>query len=149
MIHELHKERAPLLYGIIITCIYRYFDFNLSHEVSIRVLDGNIMNVVWTLTLSYLGSKISKWKSPKTTTKKRKRIDDTSSREDSNFPSVKSIGVKIKKSTRVIPKRFRHSDDSKRKKTQQSSEKDEAKLLRKLFKGSQKGKEERTYQTIQ
>ena len=56
MIHELYKKRAPLLYGMIITRIYRHFDFDLSHEVGRRVLDGNIVNATWTLTLSYQGS---------------------------------------------------------------------------------------------
>ena len=130
-----YLRKKPLFpYGMIITHIYKHFDFDLSHEVGRRVSDGNIMNTAWTLTLSYQGSKVSKLKSPKIAAKKKKHTDDTSLGEDSDFPSTKSTGVKIKEYARVIPKRSRYFDDLKRKRTQQSSEKDEAKLPRKLFK---------------
>ena len=66
-------------------------------------------------------------------------MDDTLEK-DSNFPFTKNKGMKIKESAKVIPKRSRYSNDLKGKKTQQSSKKDEAKLLRKLLKESQKAK---------
>ena len=140
MINELHKEKAPLPYGMIITHIYRHFDLNLSHEVGRKVSDENIIDAYWTLTLSYQGSKVSKSKSPKTSTKKRKHMYDTSSKGNLDIPTTKSKGVKIKEPARVIRKIFKYSNDSKGKKNQQFSKKDEAKLLRKFIKETQKTK---------
>ena len=91
MIHELYKERAPLPYEMIITHIYRHFDFDLSYEVLRGVFKGHIMNATWFLSLSYQGSKTTKSRSPKPTTKKRKWDDNTSSEKVLDFTPAKSI----------------------------------------------------------
>ena len=74
MIHELHKERAPLPYGMNITHIFRHFDFDLSYEEGKTVLEGHVMNAAWSMSLSYQGSKTTKFRSPKPSSKKRKRM---------------------------------------------------------------------------
>ena len=78
--------------------------------------DGNIMNASWTLILSYQGSKVSKSKSLKSTSKKRKRKDETTPNsldKETNAPSIKSKGVKVKEHALVIPKKSKYYEEPK------------------------------------
>ena len=125
MIHELHKERAPLPYRMIITQIFRHFDFDLSYEERRAILERHIMNAAWSLSFSYQGSKTTKSRSPKLATKKRKRDDNTSSEEVLESALAKSTGVKINEPASSIPKRSKYSEP--RGKTPQSSTKSKGK----------------------
>ena len=127
MIHELYKERASLPYEMVITRIFRHFDFNLSYEEERAVSEGHVMNAAWSLSLSYQGSKTTKSRSPKPATRKRKRDDNTSSEEALVSAPAKSTRVKITEPVSSIPKQSRYSEL--RGKTPQLSAKSKGKTL--------------------